>query len=362
MAAIEGSKRSPGVPRDPAGDGLVRVPLDDPRWLELARSCTQATPFHHPAWAMLLARTYAYPAFGLVIEDEDGSPVAGIPVMAVRTLLGRRRWMSLPYTDECPPLAVDTAAERRLIASLAGAHETLGAPRIEVRGVVDAVGWRARADAVVQVLDLSSDLDEVRGRFSRSQVVRNIARAEREGVQVRRASTADDVETFYQLHLRTRRRQGVPIQPRRFFELLRTDVLEAGLGSILLASAGGSTVAGALFLSWNGTTIYKFGASDPEGWPARPNHLLFWTAIQDSWARGDRRFDFGRTDVDNAGLRAFKRGWGAVERPLVYSTLDPSPGEPDGLLARAMRFSIQRGPAWVCRAIGERLYRYAGAR
>ena len=39
--------------------------------------------------------------------------------------------------------------------------------------------------------------------------------------------------------------------------------------------------------------IYKFGASDTEGLPLRPN-ALFWTAIQASCARSDREFDFGR--------------------------------------------------------------------
>ena len=90
----------------------------------------------------------------------------------------------------------------------------------------------------------------------------------------------------------------------------------------------GVAIASALFLSWNGTTIYKFGASDPEHWPLRPNHLIFWTAIRDSCERGDHRFDFGRTDLENTGLRSFKEGWGAVERPLFTSALGAAPAGP----------------------------------
>jgi lipid II:glycine glycyltransferase (peptidoglycan interpeptide bridge formation enzyme) len=203
----------------------------------------------------------------------------------------------------------------------------------------------------------------VRRRFSRSRVVRNIARAEREGVTVRTASGRADLDMFYALHTRTRRRQGVPVQPKRFFDLLWSRLVEPGLASIVLASAGGTPVAGALFLTWNRTTIYKFGASDPAGWPLRPNHLLFWTAIRDSCARGDVRFDFGRTDLDNAGLRAFKSGWGAVERPLVYSTIASGATEGrEGAAGRLLSVAIQRGPSWLCRGIGEGLYRYAASR
>jgi CelD/BcsL family acetyltransferase involved in cellulose biosynthesis len=113
----------------------------------------------------------------------------------------------------------------------------------------------------------------------------------------------------------------------------------------------------------NGTTIYKFGASDPEGWPLRPNHALFWTAIQASCVRGDHRFDFGRTDLGDAGLQAFKSGWGAGTRPLVYSSLDPNVlAGTKGLARRAMGIAIQRGPTWVCRGVGAALYRYAASR
>ena len=57
---------------------------------------------------------------------------------------------------------------------------------------------------------------------------------------------------------------------------------------------------------------------------------VFWTAIQESCARSDREFDFGRTDLGNEGLRRFKSGWGGVERPLVYSSLAPGADGPTG--------------------------------
>jgi len=156
----------------------------------------------------------------------------------------------------------------------------------------------------------------------------------------------------------------VPVQPRRFFELLWSELAGSGSAFILLADAGGrEAVAGALFLTGLGTTIYKFGASELDSLPLRPNHLIFWTAIQEACARGDDRFDFGRSDLDNPGLRAFKSGWGADERPLRYSTLAPGAGEgAGGLASRALSVAIRRGPPWVCRRTGEALYRYAATR
>ncbi len=352
-----GSQEGESMPE--AGLEPTLLPLDDASWAAFVASCPAATPFHHPAWGSLLAATYGFKAFALAVAGSDGRLSGGAPFLEVRDVRRRRSWISLPFTDECAPLSAEQGREPDLALAVAG----LGAPRVEIRSAVVAAGWSARADGVIHILDLDPDPERVRKGFSRSQVVRNIARAEKEGIEVRAVASPHELEVFYALHTRTRRRQGVPVQPRRFFDLLWERVLEPGLGTILLAYRDETALAGALFLSWNGTTIYKYGASDPEGWPFRPNHLLFWTAVRDACLRGDRRFDFGRTDFDNAGLRAFKSGWGAVERPLVYSSLAPGAlhAKP-GFAGRLLGAAIRRGPTWVCRGVGELAYRYAASR
>jgi lipid II:glycine glycyltransferase (peptidoglycan interpeptide bridge formation enzyme) len=215
---------------------------------------------------------------------------------------------------------------------------------------------------LAHVLALGPRSEDVFATFSKSQVQRNVARAERDGVDVRVAERAGDLlETFYRLHLLTRRRQGVPIQPRRFFSLLWDRMLGQGLGRLFIAELDRNAVAAAVFLEWNGMVVYKFGASDPQSWGSRPNHALFWEAIRRACAEGMSELDFGRTDLGNEGLRAFKASWGTDERELVYTNLGKesgprTSGRPGTLLAA----SIRRSPPWVCRVLGERLYRYAG--
>jgi CelD/BcsL family acetyltransferase involved in cellulose biosynthesis len=339
--------------------GLAQLAIDDARWTAFTAAATPATPFHHPAWAGLLGDVYRFPAFALTVTDGAGRLLAGVPVLATRRIDGRRRWIALPFTDELPLLGVDAEAVGRLALELADAQARRALPPLEVRGPVDVPGWHARSDAVIHVLDLRGGADEVQARFDRSQVRRNIKRAAREGVVVREGSCPADMDAYYALHLRTRVRQGVPVQPRAFFAALWSRMVAPGLGSVVLAEVAGRPVAGAVFLSHNGTTIYKFGASDPAGWPQRPNHAIFWHAIQQACARGDRWFDFGRTDLTNDGLRAFKSGWGARERPLVYST--PAPAHRGGA-SRLMAGVIRRGPGWLCEGLGETMYRYAASR
>lgn len=345
------------------GQSLIRVSLDDSRWREFVAGASQATPFHDPAWAELLAATYSYPGFALAVTHPDGALAAGAPFLEVKSLTRRRIWMSLPFTDECPPLATDARARAELVAAIAAAQRSGEAPALEIRGPVAGAGWKTDAGAVIHKLPLESGIDAVRDGFSRSQVIRNIARAEREGVSVRRATERRDLDAFYRLHVQTRRRQGVPVQPRRFFELIWARLVSAGTAYILLARAGDKTVAGALFMTDARTTIYKFGASEIESLRLRPNHLIFWTAIQDACRSGHRVVDFGRTDLHNAGLRAFKGTWGASELPLEYSTVGVGPrAAKEGLAPRLLSFAIRRGPTPICRGTGEALYRYAASR
>ena len=343
---------------------MIILELDEPRWLGFVESCSTATPFHHPTWARLLAECYGYRPFALALTDSSGQVVAGIPVVEVSSFIGQRRWLSLPFTDSCPPLALSDVWSERLVAALDAARREAGIASLEVRAPLAGAGVHCRETAVSHALALTADPQAVYQTFKRSQVQRNIRKAEREGVQVRRGDARSDlVDVFYQLHLLTRQRQGTPVQPRRFFELLWTRIIEPGLGHVLLAYVGDNPVAGAVFLTWNGTMIYKFGASDPEFWKFRPNHPIFWDAIRWGCEQGFRTFDFGRTDFENEGLRDFKSGWGAQEEPLVYATFASgqtrSAASRTGSANRAIGTLLQRSPQWVCRVLGELLYKYA---
>jgi CelD/BcsL family acetyltransferase involved in cellulose biosynthesis len=340
---------------------IAVLELADPRWTGFVAGHPQATPFHHPAWARVVAGCYGFRAFALALTDGTGAIQAGLPVVEVRHLPGGPKWVSLPYTDYCPPLGSAGHQEEELPAALRRASRAAGVRRVEVRAPLDR-GPAAGTTALRHVLTLRRDPAEVYAGFHRSQVQRNIRRAEREGLTVRQATRAEDlVDTFYQLHLRTRRRLGVPVQPRRFFRLLWDNAIGAGLGSVLIVEASGRPIAAAVFLAWNGTVIYKFGASDESAWSLRPNHLLFWHAIRVACEQGYQWFDFGRTDVGQAGLRGFKLSWGAVEEPLVYRTLGVEP-EPayatEGMATRMLGPVIRHGPLLLCRALGETLYRY----
>jgi CelD/BcsL family acetyltransferase involved in cellulose biosynthesis len=337
---------------------LHSVSILDPRWTAFVDAESAATPFHHPAWGRLVERCYGHRPFVFVELHADNSIRAGLPMAEVASWPRRRRWISLPFVDYCPPLGsfTDPAALPR---ELVTARERAGVAGIQMRAAFPGSAVHRESNWVRHVLPLGADTEAQFQGFHR-MTRRNVRHAERSGLVIREEPEANALtETFYGLHVETRRRLGVPVQPRRFFRLLWEELIAADLGFVLIAYAGSKPVAGGVFLTLHGNIIYKFGASDAQAWSARPNNLLFWHAIRRGIETGATSLDFGRTDLVQDGLRSFKAGWGTREEPLVYSYLPERPRDSVRRVSSVLAPAIRRSPRWMTQLLGELLYRYA---
>ena len=150
--------------------------LTDLRWRDFVAGHPDATPFHHPDWARLVADCYGFRAFALATRDAAGAVRAGLPLVEVRHLGRRPKWVSLPYTDFCPPLASTGQEQEELASALQRASSAAGIRRVEVRGPL-AGGSAAGAMALRHVLALCRDPALVHAGFHHSQVQRSIRRA-----------------------------------------------------------------------------------------------------------------------------------------------------------------------------------------
>ena len=340
----------------------VLDPLTDPRWADLLDRAPAASIFHEPAWLRLTCGAYGYAVAAWALTGPDGRLTAGLPVARLKSRLTGSRLLALPFSDRCPPL-FDPAAG----ADPAHFTRELDAERrrqdlpLEVRDeLAPGQGAEPSRTFAWHRLALDPDVAVVRARFAKSQIRRGIAKAEREGVTIERSEDAAGLRRFYTLHDATRRRQGVPTPSKRYI-LRFADLFARGLGFVLLARQHGRDVAAAVFLSCRGTLTYEYGASDPRYLGSRPNNLLFMEAIRWACESGHHALDFGRTDLDNHGLLAFKRAWGAEETSLRYHRfgVGSAPGSDAGardLLAVAIR----RGPPGLGRLVGTALYRHLG--
>src|SRR5439155_7559758 len=131
-------------------------------------------------------------------------------------------------------------------------------------------------------------------RFA-SSVRRAIRKAEKSGADVQVATSRDAILEFYRLHVRTRRRHGLPPQPLSFFKNIYEEIVKNGHGFVVLAKSGSRTFAAAVFFLIGKKALYKFGASDRSFQEFRGNNLVMWEAIKFLIDRGFTSLHLRRT-------------------------------------------------------------------
>jgi len=322
-------------------------------WRELVSASGEATLFHRDSWIQLLARAYSL-SLWIATLNKKGKIAAGC--LFARAPLSRR-FIALPFSDACAPLALNSEA----VGPLLNALTVRGEPpcSYEIRGISGIAPWLTVECFVNWRLYLDSSLRRVEQRLA-PNFRRNLRRASRHAISVEHGSSIELLKRFYAMQLRSRRRLGLPPQPWRFFKIAQEIFAAEGNFEVWTACIGGTDVASAVFLRDGDVMHYKWGArrADDE---SSANHLLFWNAIEEFSSTG-RVLDLGRTDVGNQGLMRFKREIGACATPLPSAFY---PRAPRRVSAEALTggFAIaakvwRRMPVFATALAGRLVYRY----
>ena len=277
--------------------------------------------FQSTAWARVLSDTYRYkPLYFSVMNGRN--PVASLPVMEVRSLLTGSRGVSLPFSDYCSPIADDRNQMEHLVNRAVEYGKTEGWKYLELRGAALLPSQTPSCNRFfTHYLPLTKDEDALFSAF-RSNTKRNIKKGLREEIVTSIQNSRAGMDAYYALHCLTRKKHGIPPQPKSFFHNIFKYVIQNDGGIIVIGSLRNKPVAGSVFLHFGNYATYKFGASDEAFHHFRPNNVIMWEAIKYYARRGLQGLDFGRTDILNQGLANFKEGWGAERRILHYHQYD----------------------------------------
>jgi GNAT acetyltransferase-like protein len=296
-------------------------PFVEPHWDDLVRTNPRGCFFHGAAWPTVLRNTYGHTPY-YFLAREGNQLVALLPVLEVSSPITGRRGVSLPFTDECPPLISGPVTAEALLQQAIEFGRSRKWRYFECRGIErSAIAAPPSISFCGHHLELAGGEDRLFADFD-SSVRRAIRKAEKAGVQVEVANTLDAIQTFYALHCKTRKRHGLPPQSFLFFRQIQEHILSRGQGFVVLGRFEGRPIAAAVFFHLGSQAIYKYGASDPAFLHLRANDLVMWKAIRWHSRGGYTSLHFGRTSTGNEGLRRFKRGFGAAEDTIHYFRFD----------------------------------------
>jgi CelD/BcsL family acetyltransferase involved in cellulose biosynthesis len=338
-------------------------PRTDPRWRALA--CRDAASlFTSPPWLAAVSATYDFVPQARVELLPDGAAGAGVAWVDVNDLRGPRR-LTLPFSDRGDPVVSNLASWQALthdvgIDTVPFTVRTLDGSVLAADDRLELVG-----EAAWHRTPLDSSADDLWKRLS-TNARHNVNAGLRNGVKVEIRDDLDAVREFHQLHTQLRKRKyALLAQPRAFFERIWEAFAATDDVRVLLAtSPEGDTIAGGMYLTWNGVLYYKFGASLAEHLLLRPNELVTWTAMQFGLERRLRALDWGLSDLDQPGLVAYKRKWATEERRIhTYrntTAQQPANQKEVGALLHSVTelFTDSSVPDNVTEQAGALLYRY----
>jgi CelD/BcsL family acetyltransferase involved in cellulose biosynthesis len=325
-------------------------------------------PYCAPAW-MLSWWKHARPdtARLCVAVAIDGTELAGIaPCYAVREHgVEHIRLLASPISHRTQPLAA-AGREREVGAALAKALAGASPGVIAFDGVPEGCVWPGLlADAwpgrrrpgrrvtermgapLITLAGLDFD-GWFAGRSSnfRSQMRRARRALEEQGATVRLASTAaeiaQDIDAFIRLHhARWDPRGGSDaLDPgvERMLHEVAGELVAAGRLRLASVATEDQTVAVQAIVAAGGEASYWLGGFDDDWARTKPALVALLAAVEDSFARGDERFDLG------GGTQDYKLRFADGQEQLEWTSLAPggaldrvrlAPSRARGALARA---------------------------
>jgi CelD/BcsL family acetyltransferase involved in cellulose biosynthesis len=338
-------------------------PLEDPRWKALTEIHPTATVFHSVEWLRALKACYGYEPRALTLTPPELPLTTGFVYCQIRSALTGNRLVSLPFSDHCEPLVDGTDDFNSLLGNLSEAVDQKRWKYLETRPVMlkpaSARNFGTSDTYFLHRLNLLPSEEALFKNFHKGSVQRKIRRAEREKLRYEAGSSEKMLDQFYDLLVITRRRLGLPPQPRKWFESLI-----ACMGpslKIRIALKGETPVASILTLAGKKSVVYKYGCSEPRFNNLGGTALLFWNTICEAKASGCDSFDLGRSDIHNPGLVTFKERWGA-ERIAVNYWRYPAPAarsEPEAAIRRFRRI-VRLAPRKLLVTLGNLFYRHVG--
>jgi len=339
-------------------------PTSDRRWEGLLQTHPSASIFHTPGWLEALRRTYGYTPIALTSSAPGAGLAGGLPCCTVTSMWGKKRLVSLPFSDHCRPLVGNHDELVSLIQHLR--NKVCGElwSSCEIRssevGNLELLSRESGRRFVLHTLDLRRSANILYHNLHDDCVKRKISRAQREKIRCADGRSERLVRDFYELLALTRRRHGLPPQPYQWFGNL-IDSLQQML-TISVAYLGRRPVAAILTLKFKQTVTYKYGCADDAYNRFGGTQLLFWNAIRAAKEAGAVEFDMGRSDVEDDGLIAFKDRWGTSRTELTYSHYPAKlPRSAFRDRQRAVgQYVLSHTPLGILGVLGKVMYKYAG--
>lgn len=327
--------------------------IDIQQWQIFAEESLSDNPFLHKQWLLLLSAQYKLP-IKILGYFENSTLISAIPFVEKKTCFSKIKLISLPFTDY---ISYGKELPDKFILLL---KEYLNQKykSIELRSQVSLI-HKSKPAFCRHHLNLDIGYENIKLGY-RKNTHRNIIKSEKNNLTLKISKDTVSIDEFYRLNILTRKKHGLPPQPKSFFNNVYKYLFESNLGFVATVYTNDKAIASAIFFTYKNTIIYKYGASDSKNLILRPNNFLFDSIIKYACNNNYSLFDFGICSKNNLGLRRFKLGWGAKEEDISYVLINQTGIHPYNKknYNRIIHSIFKILPSKLNILLGELLYKY----
>ena len=295
---------------------------DKEAWDAYINSHSDAAPYSLYAWKEAVEEAYGHKACYLLAKDA-GVIQGVLPLVHFSIPLYSSNLVSLPYCDVGDVLAETPEISRLLVKEALLLAEKMKVGDLNIRSCTENLlaadlDWHVsiQTGKVRMLMDLPASSEELWKSF-KSKLRSQVNKAKKNGLTFR-WGTVEDLDAFYQVFSRNMHVLGSPVHSKKWVEkilvhydenarmgLVFKDNIPVGCGIILFTH---QTVS----IPW-ASTLREFNRLSP-------NMMLYWNFLKYAADHGKKKFDFGRSTL-NEGTFRFKKQWGAIPEPLYWYCL-----------------------------------------
>ena len=328
--------------------------IDIQQWQKYTEESLNDNPFLHVQWLLLLSTQYKL-SIKILGYFENNTLISAIPFVEKKTSFNRIKLISLPFTDYISYVKELPDQFILLLKDYLSTKYT----SVELRTQISMAG-KSEPTFCRHYLNLDMGYEKIRLGY-RKNTYRNIIKSAKNNLTFKISSDLKSIDEFYKLNILTRKKHGLPPQPKSFFINIFKYLFECNLGFVATVYTDNKAIAAAIFFTYKNTIIYKYGASDSKHLILRPNNFLFDSVLKYASDNKYSLFDFGICSRENTGLRRFKLGWGAKEEDISYVLISKTGIHPYNKknYNKIVHYIFKTLPSKLNVLIGAILYKYA---
>lgn len=277
-------------------------------------ACEDSLIDHTLGFKEIIENNFGYRSCYLLARKERDI-VGVLPLFETKSILGGKRYISIPYSvasgflvkdQRCIPFLLNTAKD--MIKDDCRYLEIRQRKPINSDLQQSLVVHR---EVTNFYLSMDKSIDELWKSLPKSSVRWAVTKAEKNSVAVKAGNSELELNVFYDLYLNTRKQRGIPAYPRQFFKDI---ISKFPIHSKIYISYKDNQPLAAIFILYHRQEMrYAFSgaSSKKEHLMLQPYHILFWQAIKDGKEKGYKSFDLSSSTAtqDGGGIYDFKKKW-----------------------------------------------------